>query len=58
LTRLCSLLTEYMQELPESAKQMVGSVYATLMKEEDLREVSEHLLSNATNREEPSSVSC
>jgi hypothetical protein len=47
-----------MQELPESAKQMVGSVYATLMKEEDLREVSEHLLSNATNREEPSSVSC
>lgn len=41
---------EYMQELPGSVKQMVGSVYAMLTKKGNLRLGSADLLPNATNR--------
>ena len=40
---------EYMQELPESVKRMVGSVYEMLMKGGESQQASEDLLPNATN---------
>jgi len=40
---------EYMQELPESVKQMVGSVYTMLRKGGEVQQVSGDLLPNATN---------
>jgi hypothetical protein len=39
---------EYMQELPESVKQMVGSVYAMLSMQSEPRKGSVLLLPNAT----------
>jgi integrase len=49
---------EYMQELPGSVKQMVGSVYSMLTKKGKPRKVSGDLLPNATNRGEEQIVSC
>jgi hypothetical protein len=52
-----------MQELPESVKQMVGSVYTMSRKGEESRQSSEDLLSNedllskATNSSEELAVS-
>ena len=43
---------EYMQELPESVKQMVESVYTMLRKGGEVQQVSGDLLSNATNASE------
>ena len=40
---------EYMQELPESVKQKVGSVYTMLRKGGEAQQVSGDLLPNATN---------
>jgi hypothetical protein len=40
---------EYMQELPDSVKKMIGSVYTMLMKGGEVQQVSEDLLPNATN---------
>ncbi len=40
---------EYMQELPESVKQMVGSVYTILAQTHKSRKGSQRLLPNATN---------
>ena len=48
---------EYMQELPESVKKMVGSVYAKLTKGGRFRKHPENLLPNATNRCEEQAVS-
>ncbi|MGB7170598.1 MAG: tyrosine-type recombinase/integrase [Acidobacteriaceae bacterium] len=48
---------EYMQELPGSVKQMVGSVYSMLTKNGNLRLGSGDLLPNATNRVREASVS-
>jgi integrase len=39
---------EYMQELPESVKQMVGLVYTMLMKGGEVQQLSGDLLPNAT----------
>ena len=49
---------EYMQELPGSVKQMVGSVYSVLTKKGKPRKVSDDLLPNATNRGKEQIVSC
>ena len=49
---------EYMQELPGSVKQMVGSVYSMLTKKGKQRKLSGDLLPNATNRGEEQIVSC
>ena len=49
---------EYMQELPESVKQMVGSVYAMLTKGGEFEPSPEDLLPNATNLSERLTVSC
>ena len=48
---------EYMQELPGSVKQMVGSVYSMLTKKGSLRLGSGDLLPNATNGEREAAVS-
>ena len=48
---------EYMQELPESVKQMVGSVYTMLKKGGEVLQVSSDLLPNATNASEGLAVS-
>jgi integrase len=48
---------EYMQELPESVKKMVGSVYEMLRKGGDSEQVSEDLLPIATNASEELAVS-
>ena len=48
---------EYMQELPESVKQMVGSVYTMLKKGGEVQQVSSDLLPNATNAAEGFAVS-
>ena len=48
---------EYMQELPESVKQMVESVYAMLMKGGEAEQTSEDLLPKATNVSEALAVS-
>jgi hypothetical protein len=48
---------EYMQELPESVKKMVGSVYRMLTKGGDSEKVSEDLLPNATNVSEEEGLS-
>ena len=48
---------EYMQELPESVKQMVGSVYTMLKKGGEVLQVSNDLLPNATNASEGLAVS-
>ncbi len=47
----------YMQELPESVKQMVGSVYALLSTDRPVRNGSERLLPNATNPSDETFVS-
>jgi hypothetical protein len=48
---------EYMQELPESVKKMVGSVYTMLMKGGQSKQAVGDLLSKATNVSAESSVS-
>jgi integrase len=48
---------EYMQELPESVQQMVGSVYLMLAKGGKDKEDPEHLLPKATNAREEQLVS-
>jgi integrase len=57
-SRADTTANEYMQELPESVKQMVGSVYAMLTKRVSSETESANLLPNATNREEPSPANC
>jgi len=49
---------EYMQELPESVKQMVGSVYMMLMKGGESQQVSERLLPKATTVSDELAASC
>jgi hypothetical protein len=56
-SRADTTANECMQELPESVKQMVGSVYAMLRKRVGLQTESANLLPNATNREESSPAS-
>jgi hypothetical protein len=46
-----------MQELPESVKRMVGSVYTMSRKGEESKQSSEDLLSKATNSSEELAVS-
>ncbi|MGB8480086.1 MAG: hypothetical protein WCE63_14820 [Acidobacteriaceae bacterium] len=48
---------EYMQELPESVKKMVGSVYTMLMKGGESRESLKHLPQKAANSSEGLAVS-
>jgi integrase len=48
---------EYMQELPESVKRMVGSVYTMLMKGGESKQAFGDLLPKATNLSEPLAVS-
>lgn len=48
---------EYMQELPESVREMVGSVYAMLMKGGEEKVPAENLPQNATNVSQRQSVS-
>lgn len=48
---------EYMQELPESVQEMVGSMYAMLQKGEDSKKGVVHLLPNATKGPENQAVS-
>jgi integrase len=48
---------EYMQELPESVKKMIGSVYAMLMKGGESQESSKRLPQNATSSCEEIAVS-
>jgi hypothetical protein len=48
---------EYMQELPESVKRMVASVYAMLMRERQQQQVLERLPPKATNNSEGFAVS-
>ena len=43
---------EYMQELPESVRKMVGSVYAMLTKRGESQQYAVDLLPNATNASE------
>lgn len=57
-SRADTTANEYMQELPESVKQMVGSVHAMLTKRASSETESANLLPNATNREESSPASC
>ena len=57
-SRADTTANEYMQELPESVQQMVGSVYAMLIYGRSSPPVSRHLLPNATNRSDASLVSC
>jgi integrase len=49
---------EYMQELPESVKQMVGSVYAMLSMQPEPCKGSQLLLPNATKSLGETAVSC
>jgi len=49
---------EYMQELPESVRKMVGEVYAMLTKGGESQESSKHLPQKATNSCEELAVSC
>jgi integrase len=49
---------EYMQELPESVKRMVGSVYLMMMKGGESDESFGDLLPNANNPAQGQSVSC
>ena len=49
---------EYMQELPESVKQMVGSVYAMLSTQSEPCKGSQLLLPNATNSLGGDAASC
>jgi integrase len=48
---------EYMQELPQSVKQMVGSVYEMLTKGGELNHSFEDLLANVSNTSEENAVS-
>jgi integrase len=48
---------EYMQELPESVKRMVGSVYTMLVKGGESKQALGDLLPKATNLSEPLAVS-
>ena len=48
---------EYMQELPESVKKMVGSVYTMLMKGGESRESLKRLPQKAANSSEELAVS-
>jgi integrase len=48
---------EYMQELPESVKKMVGSVFTMLMKGGESKQAFEDLLPKATNASQELSVS-
>ncbi len=48
---------EYMQELPESVKKMVGSIYTMLMKGGESQESSKHLPQKAANSSEELAVS-
>jgi integrase len=53
-TKADTTANEYMQELPESVQQMVGSVYRMLAKGGEDEKGSERLLPKATNApEEP-----
>jgi hypothetical protein len=52
-----TMANEYMQELPERVKQMVGTVYIMLMKRGDSSQVSGDLLPKATNLSEELAVS-
>ena len=49
---------EYMQELPESVQEMVGSMYAMLKKGGGSKKGVARLLPNATNRLQNQDVSC
>jgi len=49
---------EYMQELPESVQEMVGSMYAMLKKGGGSKKGVARLLPNATNRPQNQDVSC
>ena len=51
-------VNEYMQELPESVKQMAGSVYAMLSMQAELCKGSVLLLPNATKPFRGDAVSC
>jgi hypothetical protein len=48
---------EYMQELPESVKKMVGSVYTMLQKGGEVQQVSSDLLPKTTNASDGLAVS-
>jgi hypothetical protein len=48
---------EYMQELPESVKKIVGSVYTMLMKGGESQQATDDLLPKATNVSEELAVS-
>ena len=48
---------EYMQELPESVKRMVGEVYAMLTKGGESQESLQHLPQKAANSSEELAVS-
>jgi hypothetical protein len=49
---------EYMQEFPESVRQMVGSVYAMLQEGGESGKEISNLLPNATNPSGQESASC
>jgi integrase len=49
---------EYMQELPESVQEMVGSVYAMLMKGGEEKTSFSNLPQNATNFSVAAPLSC
>ncbi|MGA7343298.1 MAG: hypothetical protein WBE72_15610 [Terracidiphilus sp.] len=49
---------EYMQELPDSVQEMVGSMYAMLKKGGGSKKGVEHLLPNATKAPEERAVNC
>ena len=48
---------EYMQELPDSGKKMVGAVHTMLRKGGEVQQVSDDLLTKATNLSEETAVS-
>ena len=48
---------EYMQELPDSVKKMVGAVYTMLRKGGEVQQLSDNLLPKATNLSEETAVS-
>ncbi len=52
-----TIANEYMQELPESVKKMVGSVYTMLMKGGESQESLQDLPQKAANSFEEASVS-
>lgn len=49
---------EYMQELPESVKKMVGSVYTMLMKGRESHQVSKRLPQKPASSAEQTGISC